>query len=149
MHDSEKWKWSRSVVSDFTTPWTAAYQAPPPMGFSRQGYRSGVPLPSPLFHLSCSSKHSGYYIWFRPLLHFTHNSFQALVMCTFMVALVENFIYIWIIFELHWSFFDHIWTGELGQESAASPPSVHSKLSQALDSILSLKSSQASQVAQW
>ena len=28
-------------------PWTAAYQAPPPMGFSRQEYWSGVPLPSP------------------------------------------------------------------------------------------------------
>jgi len=28
------------------TPWTAAYQAPPPMGFSRQEYWSGVPLPS-------------------------------------------------------------------------------------------------------
>ena len=30
------------------TPRTAAYQAPPPMGFSRQEYWSGVPLPSPL-----------------------------------------------------------------------------------------------------
>jgi len=29
------------------TPWTAAYQAPPSMGFSRQKYWSGVPLPSP------------------------------------------------------------------------------------------------------
>ena len=28
-------------------PWTAAYQAPPSMGFSRQEYWSGVPLPSP------------------------------------------------------------------------------------------------------
>ena len=28
------------------TPWTAAYQAPPSMGFSRQKYWSGVPLPS-------------------------------------------------------------------------------------------------------
>jgi len=28
------------------TPWTAAYQAPPPMGFSRQEYWSGLPLPS-------------------------------------------------------------------------------------------------------
>ena len=28
-------------------PWTAAYQAPPSMGFSRQEYCSGVPLPSP------------------------------------------------------------------------------------------------------
>ena len=31
------------------TPWTAAYQAPPSMGFSRQEYWSGVPLPSPRF----------------------------------------------------------------------------------------------------
>ena len=29
------------------TPWTAAYQAPPSVGFSRQEYWSGVPLPSP------------------------------------------------------------------------------------------------------
>ena len=29
------------------TPWTAAYQAPPSMGYSRQEYWSGVPLPSP------------------------------------------------------------------------------------------------------
>ena len=47
MHESEKWKWSRSVVSWlFTTPWTAAYQAPPSMGFCRQEYWSGVPSPS-------------------------------------------------------------------------------------------------------
>ena len=47
IHEGEKWKWSRSVVSDSATPWTAAYQAPPSMGFSRQKYWSGVPLPSP------------------------------------------------------------------------------------------------------
>ena len=29
------------------TPWTAAYQAPPSMGFLRQEYWSGLPLPSP------------------------------------------------------------------------------------------------------
>ena len=94
-HESEKWKWSRSVMSDsvrlhrrqpirlphpwdspgkntgvgchfllqcmkgkvkekllsrvqlFATPLTAAYQAPPSMGFSRQEYWSGVPVPSP------------------------------------------------------------------------------------------------------
>ena len=33
------------------TPWTAAYQAPPSMGFSRQEYWSGVPLPSPEYKL--------------------------------------------------------------------------------------------------
>ena len=34
-------------MSDSATPWTAAYQAPPSMGFSRQEYWSGVPFPSP------------------------------------------------------------------------------------------------------
>ena len=33
------------------TPWTAAYEAPPSMGFSRQEYWSGVPLPSPISKL--------------------------------------------------------------------------------------------------
>ena len=33
-----------SHVRLFATPWTAAYQAPPPMGFSRQEYWSGLPL---------------------------------------------------------------------------------------------------------
>ena len=38
---------SLSRVRLFATPWTVAYQAPPSMGFSRQEYWSGVPLPSP------------------------------------------------------------------------------------------------------
>ena len=37
-----------SRVRLLATPWTAAYQAPPSMGFSRQEYWSGVPLPSPM-----------------------------------------------------------------------------------------------------
>ena len=37
---------SLSRVRLLVTPWTAAYQAPPPMGFSRQEYWSGVPLSS-------------------------------------------------------------------------------------------------------
>ena len=50
---SNAWKWkvkgkSLSHVRLFTTLWTAAHQAPPPMGFSRQEYWSGLPLPSPL-----------------------------------------------------------------------------------------------------
>ena len=49
---SNAWKWkvkvkSLSRVRLFETPWTAAYQAPPSMEFSRQEYWSGVPLPSP------------------------------------------------------------------------------------------------------
>ena len=38
---------SLSRVRLFVTPWSAAYQAPPSMGFPRQEYWSGVPLPSP------------------------------------------------------------------------------------------------------
>ena len=36
-----------SHVQLLVTPWTVAYQAPPSMGFSRQKYWSGLPLPSP------------------------------------------------------------------------------------------------------
>ena len=46
-----KWKVkgkSLSRVRLFETSWTAAYQAPPSMGFSRQECWSGVPLPSPM-----------------------------------------------------------------------------------------------------
>ena len=38
---------SLSHVRLFVTPWTVAYQAAPSMGFSRQGYWSGLPFPSP------------------------------------------------------------------------------------------------------
>ena len=49
------WKWKVKVKSLsrfrlFTTPWSATYQAPRSMAFSRQEYSSGVPLPSPLVH---------------------------------------------------------------------------------------------------
>ena len=39
------------------TPWTAAYQAPPPIRFSRQEYWSGLPLPSPIFNLNITYSH--------------------------------------------------------------------------------------------
>ena len=50
---SSAWKWKVKVkslrhVRLFTTSWTAAQQAPPSMGISRQEYWSGLPLPSPL-----------------------------------------------------------------------------------------------------
>ena len=49
---SNEWKWKLKVkllshVRPSATPWTAAFQAPPSMGFSRQEYWSGMPLPSP------------------------------------------------------------------------------------------------------
>ena len=42
---------SFSHVRLFATPWTAAYQVPPSMGFSRQEYWSGVPSPSLMSNL--------------------------------------------------------------------------------------------------
>ena len=63
------WKWKVKVkplsrVWLLATPWTAAHQAPPSMGFSRQEYWSGVPLPSPVsdsrFHQKWAQEYSGH-----------------------------------------------------------------------------------------
>ena len=50
---SKAWKWkvkvkSLSCVQLLATPWTAAHQASRSVGFPRQNYGSGVPLPSPV-----------------------------------------------------------------------------------------------------
>ena len=50
---SNAWKWKAKVkslshVRLLAIRWTAAHQAPSSMGFSRQEYWSGVPLPSPM-----------------------------------------------------------------------------------------------------
>ena len=56
---SNAWKWkvkvkSLSHIRLLATQWTAAYQAPPSIGFSRQEYWSGVPLPSPCLYTKLS-----------------------------------------------------------------------------------------------
>ena len=67
---STAWKWkvkvkSFSRVRLLGTPWTAAYQAPPSMGFSRQEYWSGVPSPSLMYFLDLFiSILNEYEIWF-------------------------------------------------------------------------------------
>ena len=60
---SNAWKWkvkvkSLSRVRLLATPWTTAYQAPPSMGFSRQEYWSGVPLPSPIERIETDKEES-------------------------------------------------------------------------------------------
>ena len=68
---SSAWKWKVKVKSIsrvwlFVTPWTAAYQAPQSMGFSRQEYWSGVPLPSPVKSLSYMFKSKiDTFIWYQ------------------------------------------------------------------------------------
>ena len=49
-----------SCIWLLATPWTAAHQAPPSIGFSRQEYWSGVPLPSPSNTLAT---------WYEELTH--------------------------------------------------------------------------------
>ena len=69
---SSAWKWkvkakSLSRVWLLVSPWTAAYQAPPSMGFSRQEYWSGVPLPSPEWMLSsCIFRVFLHWFYMRP-----------------------------------------------------------------------------------
>ena len=66
---------SLSSVWLLATPWSAAYQAPPSLGFSRQEYWSGVPLPSPSGFLLQG-------IWGHPLLSFVgHQVVCALSIC--------------------------------------------------------------------
>ena len=56
---------SLSRVQPSATPWTAAFQAPPSMGFSRQEYWSGVPLPSLELEAIKSFSGSCYKGWIR------------------------------------------------------------------------------------
>ena len=76
---SNAWKWkvkvkSLSSVRLLVTPWTAAYQAPPSMGFSRQEYWSGVLLPS-LVLITAFMK---FFIFISVLpQHFSYNLYMA------------------------------------------------------------------------
>ena len=54
---------SLSRVRLFSTPWTVAHQAPPSMGFSRQEYWSGLPLPSP--NRALSTKQNKFLLIYR------------------------------------------------------------------------------------
>ena len=65
---SNAWKWkvkgkSLSHVWLLATPWTAAHQAPPSTGFSRQEYWSGVPSLSPMLLLEGSYYCSVLQMW--------------------------------------------------------------------------------------
>ena len=54
MHESEKWKWNRSVVSDSSRPHgLQPTRLLHPWDFSRQEYWSGLPLPSPATCARC------------------------------------------------------------------------------------------------
>ena len=84
---SNAWKWqvkvkSLSRVQLLATAWTAAYQAPLSVGFSRQEYWNGLPLPSPLgengymymycwvFLLSTWNYHNNVLVCYTPIKKF-------------------------------------------------------------------------------
>ena len=68
-------KWKVSHVHLFVTPWTAASQAPLFMGFSRQGYWSGLPFPICVY--MCHS-------------FFTHSSVDGHWGCFHVLAIVNS-----------------------------------------------------------
>ena len=101
---SNEWKWkvkvkSLSCVWLLATPWTAAYQAPPSPGFSRQEYWSGVPLPSPQNLLQSHNLkisilwHPAFFMVLLSHLYMTTGKTIALIIRTFvgkMISLLFN-----------------------------------------------------------
>ena len=81
-----KWKVKVKLLSHvrlLATPWTTAHQAPPFMGFSRQEYWSGVPLPSLKFSVrphNFSVIHGQSWCWGRKILHWILPSKQRRAM---------------------------------------------------------------------
>ena len=72
------------------TPWTVTFQAPPSMGFSRQEYRSGVPLPSPLLML------------FNPSYILIGQKKHSLQFSAFFPS-HQQVLFLWIPWNRHWS----------------------------------------------
>ena len=91
---SNAWKWkvkvkSLSHVWLLATPWTAAYQAPPSMGFSRQEYWSGVPLPSPSHLILVSNFLSQSLLMYYQIRSFFYYSIWLLKLISFDSQLLE------------------------------------------------------------
>ena len=76
---------SLSRVRLWATPWTAAYQAPPSMGLSRQEYWSGVPLPSPLLCYHITKKNT-WVVNNSDLLPVPKSLIKQLIWCTILDA---------------------------------------------------------------
>ena len=94
---SNAWKWkvkvrSLSHVRLFATPWTAAHQAPPSVGFSRQEYWSGVSLPSPDWSRTPNKKK-------RPILLNSYSTRTLLVKCGRLNIFSETPLKWWLVIE--------------------------------------------------
>ena len=108
MSFSNAWKWkvkvkSLSCVWLLATPWTAAYQAPPSMGLSRQEHWSRVPLPSLCFYGWAGSYSIHVPLCFYPFVcHWTFRLFLRLGSCEYCfyegrdVCIFLNCSFLWI-----------------------------------------------------
>ena len=118
---SKAWKWKVKVkllsrVWLLVTPWTAAYQAPPSMGFSRQEYWSGLPLEIlKWYYVNLSPSNSdfrsniGYRKWSQLLSssvteeerpNYQHN------ICAENIVAWSNNLTFWLLWQIHFDFLD-------------------------------------------
>ena len=93
---SNAWKWKEKVkslsrVRLFATPGTAAYQVPPSMGFSRQEYWSGLPLPSLILPLKGPQLVNCLFWQWQALRSTSTSLFFFFFMTTFITHLCLNF----------------------------------------------------------
>ena len=90
--NASKWKGKMKVKSLsriwlLVTPWTAAYQAPPPMGFSRQEYWSGVAIAFSYWNIIIAVNYVLFFtLLYHPLYH-GKISFSHLLETLILVAL--------------------------------------------------------------
>ena len=99
---SNTWKWkvkvkSLSTVWLLATPWTAAHQAPPSMGFSRQEYWSGLPFRSPT-----SVWVTGFSVWIFV-------DITLFYLFCYFIKYIKSEIWKWYIFLIPISWFLTIW----------------------------------------
>ena len=81
-----------SRVRLLATPWTAAYQAPPSMGFSRQEHWSGLPFPSPM-HEVCSPTFNSNSLFSNDSVRIKPNT----------ICEIAKKYYLWETFEILWT----------------------------------------------
>ena len=91
---SNVWKWkvkakSLSSVRLLATPWTAAYQASPSMGFSRQKYWSRVPLPSPISFLVLFIYFSFNMVGYKKMWNYTSDSYYISIGCSTSLDMIS------------------------------------------------------------
>ena len=92
---------SLSRVLLVVTPWIAAYQAPPSMGFSRQEYWSGLPLPSLILRESYKQQGS-LYLWKEFLcMYASVTRFPGMQPSrNYLIFIFSKLIPLWILYEV-------------------------------------------------